>query len=232
MRDTIYSDDGEEKAFKEEPFINNVQTSSKKKKKIIIAAVVSIVLVEIIIAILLVIFLKNPKEDKKEHVDPPEDKYKMIKLEVYSDSDDKEILFLSDDFKINNINQNEFISLGKQVIDVDGKIYLFTKSMKLSKGDHIIKLYLNETKNSCENMFKNCKDIKTIYFNNSYDCQDNMDNMFSGCSSLLSVNFDKINTSYVKTMKNLFENCGNLENNYFNNLVTNNVINMEKMFSD
>ena len=78
-------------------------------------------------------------------------------------------------------------------------------------------------------MFKNCKDIKSIYFNNSYDCQDNMDNMFSGCSSLLSVNFDKIKTSYVKTMKNLFESCGNLENIDFNNLVTNNAVNMEKM---
>ena len=225
MRDTNYSDDGEEKAFKDEPFINKMPPSSKKKRKIIIIVGVSVVVVAIIVAIVLVILLKNNNKDEKGEVDPPENIYEMIKLEVYSDSDEKEILFLSDDFNINNLE-------GRQVMDVDGKIYPFTKSMKLSKGDHIVKLYLNETKNSCENMFKNCKDIKSIYFNNSYDCQDNMDNMFSGCSSLLSVNFDTIKTSYVKTMKNLFESCGNLENIDFNNLVTNNAVNMEKMFSD
>ena len=32
----------------------------------------------------------------------------MIKLEVYSDSDYKEILFLFDEFNISNINQDEF----------------------------------------------------------------------------------------------------------------------------
>ena len=257
MKELNGLDDGEDKPFKNEPFINNDQTSLKKKK-IIIIIIVSVVVLAIVITLLCVFLIKSPKKDdqkgdysdkgdkgeeeeteveekeaereqeekererekekeredeKEEEEEPPDDKYKMIKLEVYSDSDDKEILFLSDEFNISNINQDEFsYSLGSQIINVDGITYPFTKSMKLSKGTHFVELFLNETKNSCENMFKNCKDIKTIYFNNSYDCLDNMDNMFSGCSSLLSVNFHKIKTSLVKTMKNLFDSCDTLEN--------------------
>ena len=148
---------------------------------------------------------KEEEKEEEEEEEPPDDKkYENIKLEVYSDSDNKEILFLSEEFNISQVNLNYLEE--SQIMKVDGISYPLTKSMKLSKGNHIIELFLNETKNSCENMFKNCQDIKSIYFNYSYNCQDSMENMFSGCSSLLSVNFDKINASNVITMKKLFNN--------------------------
>ena len=119
-----------------------------------------------------------------------------------------------------------------QYIIVDGELYPFNKSMRLKKGNHTVELYLNETNNSCENMFKNCENIKTIFFNISYNCLNSMENMFNGCSLLSSVDFAKIITSEVKTMKNLFYNCSSLQQLNIKNIDTNNVINMEGMFSD
>ena len=211
-------DTSEENKLTQEPLINN-ENSFFKKNKTLIIIIASILVLAIMITVLCVCLLKGSNGDEGDKGDEEDKNYDVIKLEVYSDSDDKEILFLSDEFNLRQENLK-----GNEIMYVDGKSYPFSKSMKLKKGNHIVKLFLNETKNSCENMFKNCKDIKSIYFNNSYNCQDNMENMFNGCSSLISVNFDKIQTSNVTTMKNLFNDCVSLKNISFNNLDTSKVI--------
>ena len=45
-----------------------------------------------------------------------------------------------------------------------------------------------------ENMFRNCKSLKSLNFSNSYSLYTiNMENMFYNCKSLISVDFSNIN---------------------------------------
>ena len=205
------------------------QSFLKKHKMYII--ICAIVLLIILIIVLLAVFLKESDNSKKDgQEEEKDDNYKAIKLEVFSDTDDKEILFLSEEFnltqlKIRNLEENKNIK-------VDGKEYPFTKSMNLKKGKHTIELYLKNSLNNCKNMFKNCKDIISIYFEDNYDCNKNMDFMFSGCVSLVNLNIDKINTSYATTMENIFNECNSIEEINLKNFNTSLVTNMKEMFNN
>ena len=104
------------------------QSFLKKHKMYIIIG--SIILLIILIVVLLVVLLKdsdNPK--KEEQKDKKDDNYKAIKLEVFSDTDDKEILFLSEEFNLTQLNIRNLEE--NKNIKIDGKEYPFTKSMKL-----------------------------------------------------------------------------------------------------
>ena len=81
-------------------------------------------------------------------------------------------------------------------------------------------------------MFKNCKDITSIYFEDNYDCNNNMDNMFSGCASLVNLNIDKINTSQVTNLEKIFNECNSIEEINLKNFNTSLVINMKEMFNN
>ena len=150
-----------------------------------------------------------------------------INLDVYSDYDDKEISFLSEEYDITKINLS--ISEGEKIIYIDGNKSSFDKSIKLKKGYHNVTFILEGKIHSCQNMFKNCRDIQTIYFNISNEC-NNMEFMFSGCSSLISVNTENLNTSEVISMNNMFSGCKSLKSLDLYNFDTSKVTNMIYMF--
>ena len=58
----------------------------------------------------------------------------------------------------------------------------------------------------------------------------NMNSLFSGCTTLKSINFSNINTSMVIDMSNMFYNCRLLELNDLYNFNTSKVTNMTNMF--
>ena len=150
-----------------------------------------------------------------------------ITLSVYSDNDDKEISFISDQFSIDELFiKNENISLL-----IDDSKYSFTKSKKLKKGEYKITISFDDIFKYCQSMFKNCKDITEINFNVTGYCY-NIEYIFSGCSSLKKINFIKINTSKAKNMERMFNGCKNLESLDLHNLDTTYVTNMEEMFKE
>ena len=181
----------------------------KRQKKLIIL-IISVFILLVALIIILCVCLQGNEEDKLEDITEEEIPNMMhINLDVYSDNDNKEVFFLSDEF---NEGQNNLRSLEEnQMIFIDGKKYPFSKSKKLEKGKHKIILLFNETIISCKNMFKNCKDIERIYFNVTNEC-NNIDYMFGGCSSLKSINLEEINTSNVNSMEGLFNGCKDLQN--------------------
>ena len=127
-------DKSEENKLTQEPLINN-ENSFFKKNKTLIIIIASILVLAIIITVLCVCLLKGSNGDEGDKGDEEDKNYDVIKLEVYSDSDDKEILFLSDEFNLRQDNLK-----GNEIMYVDGKSYTFAKSMKLNKGNHIVKL--------------------------------------------------------------------------------------------
>ena len=80
-------------------------------------------------------------------------------------------------------------------------------------------------------MFKNCKDIKSIFFNVANEC-DCMDNMFSGCNSIENINLSNFNTNFSTSMKSMFNECKSLKTLDMPNFDTSSVTNMEKMFNE
>ena len=62
-------------------------------------------------------------------------------------------------------------------------------------------------------LFKNCKDITSIDFQN-FDFSDVSDTseMFQNCTSLRSINFGSINADKVIKMSDMFSNCSSLSN--------------------
>ena len=108
---------------------------------------------------------------------------------------------------------------------------LSVKQKNLKKGKHKISVSFNDIFESCQNMFKDCKDITEINFNMTNGC-NNTDYMFSGCSSLKNLNLLNINTSTVKNMERMFNGCKNLNSLDLHNLNTTYVSNMEEMFNE
>ena len=119
-------------------------------------------------------------------------------MSVYSDNDDKEIFFFSNEFYIDK----GLIENGNITMLIDDSKYTFSKSKKLKKGEHKISISFDDIFEFLSNMFKNCKDITEINVNMTNEYSD-IDYMFSGCSSLKSINFIKINTNKAKNMKRM-----------------------------
>ena len=185
-------EEGEDRPLTGDPLLNE-ETSFFQKHKVYIITAAVIILIILIVVLLVFLLRDSDNSNKDEHEDKKEDNYNTINLEVFSDTDNKEIFFLSEEFNLKQLNLRKLEE--NKNMKIDGKEYPFTKSMKLNKGNHTIELYLKESINGCKNMFKNCKDITSIYFNSSYNCDDNMESMFNGCASLVELNIDKINTS-------------------------------------
>ena len=84
------------------------------------------------------------------------------------------------------------------------------------------------------NWFKNCsslteiKNMKNLYTN---ECTD-MRSMFSGCSSLTTLDLSTFDTSNVTNMISLFDSCESLQSLDLRNFDTRNVTTMGAMFAD
>ena len=89
---------------------------------------------------------------------------------------------------------------------------------KLDKYGYMEKLIIDASVADCDirtmkNWFSNCKKLQSIeglqYLNTSK--VDDMSNMFSGCTSLTSLDLSGFDMSQVKTMENMFRNCSALK---------------------
>ena len=186
------------------------------KKKMYIIIGVTAAFVVTLVVVLCVYLIKKSKRNYNNN----------ITLSVYSDNDDKEISFISNDFNIDE----SFIKNENITMLIDDSKYSFIKSKKLKKGEHKIIISFDDIFKYCQSMFKNCKDITGINFNMTGYC-NNIEYMFNGCSSLKKLNFIKINTSKANNMEEMFNGCNSLENIDLNLFETNSVTNMKRMFN-
>ena len=123
-------------------------------------------------------------------------------------------------------------------------------------GVKIIKIVLDYSIESINEIFSNCKWIKKVYFikfrrrniinlNNLfedskveeihfYDFPKNYmtstNGFFRNCTSLKNINFYKFDTSKVTDMSNMFYNCNSLSNLFICSFDTSKVITMKSMF--
>ena len=211
---------------KVDDLIENESFVKRRKWHIIIG--IAIILVIVLVVVLCVCLIGKSKKSEDSHNTPDIifNSKNNITLNVYSDSDDEEISLFSNEF-----NASEAFNMSENIIMyIDEVKYSFNKSMKLKKGDHKITYSFNDSLKSCKNMFKNCKRITKININLTNDCI-NTDYMFSGCSSLKSINIEKFDTSKVKNMEEMFSGCNSIENIDLNLLKTNSVNNMRRMFN-
>ena len=80
-------------------------------------------------------------------------------------------------------------------------------------------------------MFSGCSSLSSLDLS-SFNTSNvtNVSFMFNGCSSLTSLNLNGFNTSKVTNMSNMFKNCSSLTNLDLNNFNTSKVTNMTSMF--
>ena len=127
------------------------KSCSKKRNLFIIIGAILVIAVVLTVVLCLCLPKKSDNEnqkdqttDEKKEEDPvtptdethedPEGIKNNVDIEVYSDTDDKEIEFLSNEYQI---GQSSLRNLAEgPYIYVDGNKTNFTKSMKLPKGDN------------------------------------------------------------------------------------------------
>ena len=89
-------------------------------------------------------------------------------MDVHANSDDEEIFFFSNEFDADkSINGSENFKLF-----VDEKEKPFKTSMKLKAGEQKIAILFNNSLLSCQNMFRNCKNIIGVRINTTNDCNN------------------------------------------------------------
>ena len=94
-----------------------------------------------------------------------------------------------------------------------------------------IKVVIDYQVKSFENLFRDCKCIKSIYFKKFYrNVISNMSYMFFGCSSLKELNLSNFNTNNVTDMNNMFLQCQSLKEINLSNFNTEKVKDMSCMF--
>ena len=88
--------------------------------------------------------------------------------------------------------------------------------------------------NYADNLFYNYSEVTTIEGLNNLDTSNSMSmqSMFSGMSSLTSLELNGFNTSHVDNMSNMFENCSSLELLDLSMFDTTYLNNISGMFSD
>ena len=134
-----------------------------------------------------------------------------------------------------------------------------TNKVELNEGDNIIKMVWNIKLTTCENMFKGlsnitevdltkfdssnvistsymfneCTNLKFININENFNTSlvTSMNNMFSYCKALISLNISHFNTTLVKNFDFLFSECNSLKSLDISNFITSQATNMKYMFS-
>ena len=104
----------------------------------------------------------------------------------------------------------------------------------LNKNDNVskLKIIIDYQVKSFEELFYNYKCIEYIYFKKFYRNNiNNMECMFSGCSSLKDLNLSNFNTNNVTHMGYMFSECSSLKGLNLSNFNSNNVTNMDGLFS-
>ena len=85
-----------------------------------------------------------------------------------------------------------------------------------------------------ESMFQDCENLKNIKFSPDFTIAkvNNINRMFSGCSSLTALDLSKFNTRQVKWMIGTFMDCSSLTKLDLSSFDTSNVIDMNGMFNN
>ena len=118
------------------------------------------------------------------------------------------------------------------IID-NNKVETYSEFTFQKKGKHIIYFYLESQLVNMSEMFKNIKNMISITFLSNFNTEDlmNMSDMFSGCSSLTSIDLSYFNTKNIALMSGLFNGCSSLESVDISSFNTENVFTMESMFN-
>ena len=116
---------------------------------------------------------------------------------------------------------------------VNGKIIsnLYEYEFNISKIYIIYLVSRNNLLNTMKNMFSGCSSLITINLS-SFDTSKvtDMSDMFQGCSSLVEINLSKFDTSQVTNMRFMFEDCHSLKEINLSSFNTSLVTNMSSMF--
>ena len=88
-------------------------------------------------------------------------------------------------------------------------------------------------KNACAELFKECEDLKEVYFNGAFHTEEaeSMVEMFYKCYDLEKVDLQNLNTSNVKSMYQMFRECASLKTLDLSKMDTSKVESMYCMFS-
>ncbi len=133
---------------------------------------------------------------------------------------------------INLINEGNKEDITEMIID-NNKVEACSEFTFQKKGKHKVYFYLESQLVNMSEMFKNIRNMISIAFLSNFNTEDlmNMSDMFSGCSSLTSIDLSYFNTKNVALMSGLFNGCSSLESVDISSFNTENVFTMESMFN-
>ena len=109
----------------------------------------------------------------------------------------------------------------------------FQNKIKINSGETLIKIKFqnNNFYISCDEMFKDIKEIKSVHFQNFKFCNSS-NKMFSGCSSLETLNLISFNTDNIENMYRMFSGCSKLKTLGVSSFNTEQCKNTDNMFCD
>ena len=154
-------------------------------------------------------------------------------------------LTLSDNFNTENVttmnymfkNCNSLISLDLSSFNTEKVTAVYEMFSGCSSLDTLDLSNFNTTKvtnNQMNYMFQDCSSLTTLTLGVNFKTEQitEMLNIFSGCSSLDTLDLSSFNTEKVTNMSYMFQNCSSLRTlTLSNNFNTKNVTNMSTMFS-
>ena len=119
-----------------------------------------------------------------------------------------------------------------QTPKVTNMSFMFAGCSKLASLD--LSSFNTANTSYVESMFQDCENLQSIKFSPDFTITkvDDINRMFSGCSSLTALDLSKFNTSQVKKMIWTFKDCSSLTKLDLSSFDTSNVIDMNGMFNN
>jgi len=178
-----------------------------------------------------------PKKIEQKEID----NYILAEIYIKDDDINKNIQIINsyeEDMRKNNNNKelkdelkNENY-IKKCEIKIDDKIIPFNYyHIFKNKGKYIIKYGFRNYITRANNIFSGCSSIRSIDLSNFNSSNvENMSFMFSHCISLTNINLLNLETQNVTSMNGMFFLCGSIKNIDLSNFNTSKVIDMNGMF--
>ena len=119
-----------------------------------------------------------------------------------------------------------------QTPKVTNMSFMFAGCSKLASLD--LSSFNTANTSYVESMFQDCENLQSIKFSPNFTIAkvNNINRMFSGCSSLTALDLSKFNTRQVKWMIGTFMDCSSLTKLDLSSFDTANVIDMNGLFND
>ena len=170
------------------------------------------------------IYINNKNEGYNEELKINMNYENIIEIELETNQNNKEIKIIND-----NLFKRD-----KTVLFINKDKKDFSNFFNFDKiGKYKILILNNNKLEKLSEIFKECKELKTINFLkfNTTNIKD-MNSMFYGCESLTSIDISKLSTKNVQYMNSMFYGCEYLQSINVSNLNTKEVENMSFMFSE